>query len=424
MKRLWILVFGLFSFALMAQEREKGIVIQGVKCAKDEKIIFYKSGKLKSCSLSETCEIQGIKCAKGGLIEFYESGKLKSASLLNNQKIQGVLCSKRGVVKFFPSGRLQAAILARDTIINGIKYKKGEWIWFFDSDNLIVSDGIIKEKQKIDGNKIPQGARVLFFKTGKLRMVLGLKKNSEIQGIKCQGYAEFFKKNGQLKETYLACDQKIQGRTFPALSRVFFYQNGNLRMVFLSKNWKVDKIECLKAEEKDIAGVRWSPSKIGFWPSGKLGLVRLAKDTEIQGIKIPAFSDVRFYESGNLRMIHFSKDTKIGAIEFKKSFQDYFEPKIVGLYINYLKKEDVYDVVGIHYWQVPSCRIKVVSYILPSQLPGPPFVKCPPYVNFYDTKDLPAKVEFGVLAKKQIINGKLLPEGTWIHLDKNGHLWK
>jgi len=150
-KKIWILIFGfcLFSLELIAGQQKKEVIINGIKCEKDGTIIFYKSGKLKSCSLSETCEIQRIKCAKGGLVEFYESGKLKSASLLNNQKIQGVLCSKRGVVKFFPSGKLQAAILARDTIINGIKYKKGEWIWFFDSDNLIVSDGIIKEEQEI-----------------------------------------------------------------------------------------------------------------------------------------------------------------------------------------------------------------------------------------------------------------------------------
>ena len=130
MIRKRLLVLGLclclFSSGVMAEELEKEIIVQGIKCAKGH-VDFYESGKLESACFpeDEDQEIQGMRFLKGTRFTLYESGEFLYAYSFEEQEIQGIKFPEGTHLCFYESGKLQYVDIHQDQEIQGIKFLKG-----------------------------------------------------------------------------------------------------------------------------------------------------------------------------------------------------------------------------------------------------------------------------------------------------------
>ena len=100
--------------ALEAYLREHGYEFRAVPYArfaagKDKvNVVFYESGKLRNCSISDGATIGKIPCAQNGTISFYESGNLQSCVLSGTIQIDGKTCNQYSPITLFENGTLQS----------------------------------------------------------------------------------------------------------------------------------------------------------------------------------------------------------------------------------------------------------------------------------------------------------------------------
>ena len=162
-----------------------------IHCKDDKNKKTDKDGNVTSCILEKDSKVGEYTCEGGKTFSQYGPGKLKGCFLTEEKVTNGVPCKE--FFDLHPDGALRRCKITKDHTINEIEVPAGSWI-------------------SLD-------------KEGKLSRI-EVKQATEMQGMKCTGYFNYFHPNGKLKRCKLAEETEIDGAKIAKDEDVCFDDGG------------------------------------------------------------------------------------------------------------------------------------------------------------------------------------------------------
>ena len=156
---------------------------------------------------------------------------------------------------------------------------------------------------------IEQGKKKKYFDNGNLKRVF-LKEPVVVDSIELYRWCHFYE-NGKVKSYDIAADTKIYNILMPAYTRIFRDENGVVTGCFLSEDLMINGYPCNGGKAK---------SGTYFHPNGNLRTIFLYEPCVINGIECDpgGLSPVRFYDDGKLKSLVVGKNTVYRNKEYKK----------------------------------------------------------------------------------------------------------
>jgi hypothetical protein len=208
----------------------------GVSLPVGSRLGYNNNGDVISAFVPENFAYRGIYF-KAGKVSFHPLGKgISSAKLLKDQLINNIkYTSDRMNVFFDEEGNVSNGILAEDTIVNGVSYKKDSQIRFYAPNK--VKHGVLAEDTKINGVYFRKDSSIHFnnldtVERGKLA------KDTAINGLSYKKHSQIvlFGPN-KVKSGVLAVDAEINGKQYQTGNRLWFNNNGSIKLVDVKSNY-------------------------------------------------------------------------------------------------------------------------------------------------------------------------------------------
>ncbi len=156
---------------------------------------------------------------------------------------------------------------------------------------------------------IEEGRKKKYFDNGNLKRVF-LDEPVVVDGIELYQWCHFHE-NGKVSSYDLAKDTKIYNVLVPTNSRVFRNEKGQVTHLYLWEDLNINGYPCDGGKAK---------SSTSFYPNGKLKTIFLYEPCIINGIECDpgGLSPVRFYEDGPLKSLVTGKTIFYRGKKYKK----------------------------------------------------------------------------------------------------------
>ncbi len=154
-----------------------------------------------------------------------------------------------------------------------------------------------------------KGSKKKYYDNGNLKRVF-LKNPIVADSIELYGWCHFYE-SGKVKSYDIARDTKIYNVLMPAHTRVFRNEKGEVTHLYLWEDLMINGYPCDGGKTK---------ASTSFYPNGNLKTIFLYKPCVINGIECDpgGLSPVRFYEDGTPKSLVVGNNTVYNGIVYKK----------------------------------------------------------------------------------------------------------